>query len=182
MIREKPSSLQIYSMVAVWNTVLYVLSLLSTTPVEDYIREEKNLGNDVYISTGKPLQQYLLEYEKKRKSIVALNPSVDPLHAILSHRFSDTVDFLNANKIKFFEMVTPKQGVGKSIFFQSEYMSLANFILSVHNFSGMLAIPLQNLLRNSRLGASLCYSNLIYVLRSFEVLLCNLDCVHFSLL
>lgn len=180
MIREKPSSLQIYSMVAVWNTVLYVLSLLSTTPVEDNIREENNLGNDVYISTGKPLQ-HLLEYEKKRKSIVALNPSIDPLHAILSHRFSDTVDFLNANKIKFFEMVTPKQGVGKSIFFQSEYMSLANFILSVHNFSGMLAIPLQNLLRNSRLGASLCYSNLIYVLRSFEVLLCNLDCVYFSL-
>ncbi len=116
VIREKPSSLQIYSMVAVWNTVLYVLSLLSAAPVEDCMKEEKNLGNDVSLATVKPLQQYLLEYEKKRKSIVALNPSVDPLHAILSHRVSDKVEFLSANKIKFFEIVTPKQGVGMSIF------------------------------------------------------------------
>lgn len=166
--------MQIQEVAAVWNMVIWVLSLLSTSKNTD--KNLMKLTTD-HTASSKSSQQYLSEFEKRKKlMIMNASSSVEPLQAILSHDTSvrgEIADFTATNKIKFFELITPKQGVGKCEFM----ISFISFGLK-YCMSGMLALPLQNLLRHSRLAASLCYSNLISVLRKFEVSMISISFVY----
>jgi hypothetical protein len=105
--------MQIHEVAAVWNTILFILSLLSSSSSKD-----QNIKNDLTDVTWKSSQLYLSEFEKKKKLMIMRAPSIDPLQAILLHDTSlrgEVGEFHATNKIKFFELVTPKQGVGERL-------------------------------------------------------------------